>query len=314
MKSKTALIGRAVLILGLASLCIPQSCWAQKEVEKVVANSAAFDGNTLDVKLQYPDPNNPGKVTSTAVPVKVEPWNPKKELQITAQKRKVDAIATAINKANLNGGKVKATPLDRDPTTGKKYTIPLCTLNPRVCYWKNPITGQPFYGWRIKVEGLAIGPNNKENELYVFLNDKTGEASGGAPPWKPKDPPPKIPPTGSMDGTRSGMSTGVAPSGGPSVFSFGLHSDEDGTDYVATLVGAVGMTDSEILSELASEFNSVCGKCGYTAYYDPTGDKLTFYEPLQPDMVFITIHTDTGIQFDTELGAELSVADTGTAP
>jgi hypothetical protein len=312
MKSRMSLIRRAVLILWLASLGISQSSWAET-VEKIVPNSAAFTGNTLEIQLQYEDPDNKGKVKVTAVSVTVDPWNPAKEFQLQAQDRKAVAIADAINKAKLNN--VTATLVTEDKSKkgkDKRVTVPLV----------NPFTGQWVwvYGRRIKIDGLAVDPNPKDPKdpppLVAWLNDKTGELKGSSttkiPNIKLIEIP--VPSTGSMDGKRSGMSSGVDPSGRPSVFSFGIHSDDDNADYVATLAGAADMTDSEILTELASKFNSLCGACGYTAYYNPTTDKLMFDRPLDPNLVFITVDTDTGIQFDMELGVSLDDADMSTTP
>jgi hypothetical protein len=74
-----------------------------------------------------------------------------------------------------------------------------------------------------------------------------------------------------------------------------------------SLSGASGMTDSQILSTLASQFNTLYSSSGFTANYDSFTDTLSFNQLLDATSNnFYMADTDTGID------ATMSLSTTGT--
>ena len=115
-------------------------------------------------------------------------------------------------------------------------------------------------------------------------------------------------------GAGTGLSTGVDPLGASSFVSFGVF-DPRGLDagcqpdfppasplcpgeFIATLFPSAGSTDSQILSGLASLFNSLYTSFGYTATYDPFTDLLSLDKPIGNYETLFTQNTDSGLELD----------------
>jgi hypothetical protein len=91
---------------------------------------------------------------------------------------------------------------------------------------------------------------------------------------------------GSTGGTGAGISTGTDPTGSPSLFALGFYTANGNTTDIAVLSGASDLTDSQILGDLASQFNSLYGQSGLTADYNTTTDSLTFDQSLNGTRYF----------------------------
>ncbi len=307
MKRRISLIKRLVATFWLASLCVPQSSWAQKKETAAWTPSAPFQGSPqvppnkppkppkfLTLGLQYEDPNNKGQAVTGNVQITVAKWDrpPKgKETFFEAQHRKAKAIADAINNANL--GNVKAnlgpdTMIVKWPGRNGWIVIPVPIAQTVTITNLFSTPKKPTY-WQL------IGP------------DVTREIGNGVVPGPRLIPNPEY--KGTMDGARSGMSTGVDPFGEPSVIAFGFYSSKGEVVEVATLVGAEGLSDSEILGELASQFNSLCEDCGLTAVYNPTSDTLGFDQSLGGDRIFFMADTDTGVGFGMSVSAPVDTSE-----
>jgi len=283
MKSRTPQMKRLMLILWLASLCIPQSGWGQQLTAVTWIPGVPKDdspnkkGDIFTTRVQFADPNNKGQVITDDITVNIVKWDGK-EAPLLAQQRKAKAFADAINNAKLNG--VSAT-LSPDSTL---------VFNRFTRTWVSVPLAQS-----VTVNGLAIDPKNKKGPVWGCLKDPTKEPHGGTPP-----PPWKGTYTPSMGGTGSGLSTGVDPDNAPSLLSFGFYTEDGQTIDVATLIGAAGQTESEIMTQLASLFNSLYSQSGFTAYFDAVTDTLTFDRPLNSgQQIFFIADTDTGVEFQT---------------
>jgi hypothetical protein len=129
-------------------------------------------------------------------------------------------------------------------------------------------------------------------------------------------------------GAGTGLSTGLDPLGAPSFVSFGVF-DPRGLDadcqpdfppayplcpgeFIATLFPSAGSTDSQILSGLASLFNSLFAPFGYTASYDPFTDLLSLDQPIGNYETLFTQNTDSGLELDPVL--EIITPEPATLP
>ena len=243
----------------------------------------------LAVQIQYNNGGRtPGRATTT---IQVGAWNPNTETIFQAQNCKARAAAADITAANING-------------------ITAATSQ-RMGWLQSPINGRWFWGpvLDVTVSGMVIDRNNPT--AISTVRDPTREGNGGnlrlqggggggggggGSMYR-----------GSMHGSGSGMSSGVDPMGNPSLFSFSFYSNNGQTLDVATLSGASGMTDSQILSTLASQFNTLYSSSGFTANYDSFTDTLSFNQLLDATSDnFYMADTDTGIDFT------MSLSTTGT--
>lgn len=216
-------------------------------------------------------------------------YNPANETYLTAQNRKANAIANAINNANLNG--VTATVTNNNKRPGLMW-------DPNAKKWVR------IYEQTVTINGLA--KDNKTGKVFKTLTDPTGETQGvnvkAIPGGKSGGTGSMY--KGSMGGTGSGMSTGTDAFGGQSLDAFGFYSNDAQTIDVATVFPTSGETDSQVLSSLSSQFNSLFSSSGFTANFNSTNDSLSFDQPLDANYnTFFTANTDTGLDFSTELDA-----------
>jgi hypothetical protein len=288
MKIELSVKNRLVPILWLALLCSPQLGWTVTKTwipSAPLADSPDKKGNQLTIRLQFADPNNKGQVMTQDITINVAGWDPTKETWIQAQNRKAKAIADAITNAKLNGVKAK--------------------LNQTFVQQFNPITKK----WvkvqgasSVVIDGLTVDPKNRKDPVWLRVKDPTrepGNGVGGKLPQKGGGAPYE----GSMGGTRAGMSTGTDPTGSPSLFAFGFYTANGNTTDIAVLSGASGLTASQILGDLASQFNSLYSQSGLTADYNTTTDSLTFDQSLNGNQIFFEADTDTGIDFTMQVDA-----------
>jgi hypothetical protein len=115
-------------------------------------------------------------------------------------------------------------------------------------------------------------------------------------------------------GGKTGLSTGDDGTGTntPSSVSFGFfdtqeldagcNSNPDLTslplcpgDFIATIHPGKGEDDEQVLSALASAFNTDFGSLGFSASYDPTTDILSLDQPLLFSDAFYAGNTDPGL-------------------
>jgi hypothetical protein len=294
MKIALLSIRRMVLVICVISLWGINSAWAQMQVvQGAFTPGVPLDSSPnqarqqLAVQIQYDNGGRtPGRATTT---IQVGAWNPNTETIFQAQNRKARAAAADITAANING-------------------ITAATSQ-RMGWLQSPVNGRWFWGplLDVTVNGMVIDRNNPT--AISTVRDPTREGNGGnlrlqgggggggsGSMYR-----------GSMNGGGSGMSSGVDPLGDPSLFSFGFYSNDGQILDVATLSGASGMTDTQILSTLASQFNTLYGSSGLTASYDSFSDTLSFDQLLDATKdSFYMADTDTGIDFT------MSLSTTGT--
>jgi len=296
MKTLPLSIRRMVLVIGLISLSGVNSAWAQMQVvQGTFTPGVPLDSSPnqarqqLAVQIQYDNGGRtPGRAITT---IHVGAWNPNTETIFQAQNRKARAAAADITAANING--VTA------------------STSQRMGWLQSPANGRWFWGTilDVTVNGMVIDRNNPT--AISTVRDPTREGNGGnlrlqgggggggnssGSMYR-----------GSMNGSGSGMSSGVDPLGNPSLFSFGFYSNDGQTLDMATLSGGSGMTDSQVLNTLASQFNTLYGSSGFTANYDAFTDTLSFDQLLDATKdTFYMADTDTGIDFN------MSLSTTGT--
>jgi hypothetical protein len=104
-------------------------------------------------------------------------------------------------------------------------------------------------------------------------------------------------------GATTGLSTGLDPSGNPSVVGFGF-IDETSTlplDYIAAYEPGAGMDDEQVLTELSLIFNQNFSADGYTSTYDPLTDTLSVDQLLPLADINWSADSDTGLFLDDSL-------------
>jgi hypothetical protein len=108
---------------------------------------------------------------------------------------------------------------------------------------------------------------------------------------------------GSLNGPGSGMgsSTGMDASLNQSVVGFGFIDETSSTptDYIAAFDPQAGMTDYDVLNDLAAVFNADYSSSGYTATYDPGSDTLSIDQMLPAAAILWDGNSDTGLFFDS---------------
>lgn len=287
MKIKLISIRHLAMVLCVVSLWGINSGWAQLQVVQgtftpgvPVDSSPNRAGQQLAVQIQYDNGGmTPGRATTT---IQVGAWNPNTETIFQAQNRKARAAAADITAANING-------------------ITAATAQ-RMGWLQSPVNGRWFWGpvLDVTVSGMVIDRNNRT--AISTVRDPTREGTGGNVRLQGGGGGGGSMYRGSMNGTGSGMSSGVDPLGDLSLFSFGFYSNDGQTLDVATLTGATGMTDSQILGALAVEFNSLYGQSGFTADFNSATDTLSFDQLLNANQdTFYMGDTDTGIDFNLQL-------------
>lgn len=290
-----------LLILLAVFLGVSKWSWAAKPETRPYSwmpgvpldDSPNKKNDTLTYRLQFVDPNNANGVTTSDVTVNVAAWDPKTETALQAQARKTKAIADAINAAKLNGVTAAVMP--------KQTGI----------VW-DPIRRQfvPVIQQELTLNGLAIDPQRVRDPQIAVVKDPTKQPQGGRAnlPQKSGGGGGSMY-NGSMNGTKSGMSTGVDPFGSQSMIAFGFYSNSGSTIDVATLLPSAGETDNQILGGLASAFDTDFGQSGFTADFNAAQDTLTFDQPLNDNFFFFTDDTDTGINFNMQIAALPSVPE-----
>ena len=297
MKNRMFPVRPWMLIFWLVALCSVMPTWAQQIAQATFTpgipldNSPNRNGVQLAVRIQY---STGAALTYANQTIQMAVYNPAMETIFQAQNRKATATANTINAARLNG--VTAATAQRNG-------------------WLRAPNGQWFFGplLDVTVNGLAVDARNPT--ALSTIADPTREGNGGNLRVQPggggggsgggsSGGSSGSRYNGSMNGTGSGMSSGMNPFGTPSEFSFGFYSNNGSTLDVATLTGATGLTDSQILGGLASQFNSLYSGSGLTAAFNPTTDTLSFTQPLDATQdSFYMADTDTGINFNMALSA-----------
>lgn len=80
------------------------------------------------------------------------------------------------------------------------------------------------------------------------------------------------------------------------------HSSTDGSTVdIATLPSASGLTDDQILGDLAFQFNSHYSQSGLTVDFNSTTDSLSFDQTLNGNEIFFEADSDTGIDFTMQV-------------
>jgi hypothetical protein len=287
MKTRMFTVRPWMLIFWLVALCSVMPSWAQQVTQVTFTPGVPLDsspnrnGTQLALRLQYNNGLGIGAATTT---FHVGVYNPAVENIFQAQNRKATAIATDLTNNPING--ITATTAMRNG-------------------WLRAPNGQWFFGplLDVTINGLLV--DRAHPTPLSTVADPTREGTGGNLRMQPGNGNGGSPSyNGSMNGTRSGMSSGMNPFGAPSEFSFGFYSNNGSTLDVAILTGAAGLTDSQILGSLASQFNSLYSGSGFVAAFNPTTDSLSFTRPLDATQdSFYMGDTDTGIDFNMALSA-----------
>ncbi len=106
----------------------------------------------------------------------------------------------------------------------------------------------------------------------------------------------------SGSGSGTGFSTGMDTLGFQSVVGFGFIDETSSTpiDYIAAFDPPSGLTDNDVLSDVAAVFNADYASAGYTATYDPTSDTLSIDQMLPAAAVLWEGNSDTGLFLDSD--------------
>jgi hypothetical protein len=267
-----------------------------------------------------------GGLGTATIPVPVIPAtaglpNPTPAQVAAASAAKAMAIVNAINGAKLPG----VTAMVNPKTVAGPYPTPAgmgmadftqYTLNGvRQSVKPDGGLGSPLFQTAINATtGLEVPKVNVTGEFGNGKgNFQPGGGGGGSPGSSMFQ--------GSMMGTgsSSGSSMGLDGSGNPSYVGFGLVDNTSSTpNYdVAVLNPAAGLTDAQVLTELASLFNSDYSSIGYTATYYSADDTLAIDQLLPGVDDVWSANTDTGLFLDTNTvvpePASISLALLGTA-
>jgi hypothetical protein len=210
------------------------------------------------------DPANTAKVLVVPIPVSNIPvFNPATETPVQASARKADAVKMAIDAA------VAAGTLPNNVTaTVKQAMVPTVVLGPG-----GPMRVMvPGYSW-IQITGVT----RSVTVGTLKQPDPTKEAGGGGN-WQanPGGVAPSTRPSMGGSGLSSGLSSGLDPSGNQSMVGFGFWDPtvSNPTLFIDAVFPAAGENDGQVLSALASLFDSDFASAGYTATYNPLTDTL----------------------------------------
>jgi hypothetical protein len=157
----------------------------------------------------------------------------------------------------------------------------------------------------------VINPGTRNASLSsgVFRspeNTTTGEIGNGMGMFTPGAPSGgggKAQATFSGLGALAGLTTGLDPSGNPSVIGFGFLDETSSTpvDYIAAFLPDSGMDDEQVLTKLSLIFNQDFSVDGYTSTYDPITDTLSIDQLLSPLDYTWAADSDTGLFLDDSL-------------
>jgi hypothetical protein len=280
------------------------------------------------ITVYYTDPT--GKNTSTNVmvpdiPVTAGLPNPTAAQVSTASAAKQAAIIKAINAANIaikpvvvNGVTYEKVTAAADAKTVPGGMYPTGQKMPQVIFTpRGPVVVQvpvfapaDFSSYTVNgVTQRVINPGTAGAKLGGGLqaaNNVTGETGNGKVSFTTGSPTSaggRSEATFSGPGALAGLSTGLDPSGNPSLVGFGFIDETSSTpvDYLAAFYPQAGMTDLDVLSDLSSLFNEDFASAGYTSRYDADTDTLSI-DQLLPDGDFTwSANSDTGLFLDDSL-------------
>jgi hypothetical protein len=295
--------------------------------------------NLYSITVYYTDPT--GKNTSTDITVPgIMPTaggaNPTAAQVSAASLAKQMAIIAAINAAKIaiqpvtiNGTAYNTLTATANPKpepggmypTGK--TVPQNVLNARgivIGVVQVPVFGPAdFSGYTVSgITQKVINPGTAGAKLGGGVyrtagNTITGENGNGKGVFMPGSPG-GVGIGGSNNtglalatfggqGATTGLSTGMDPSGNPSVAGFGFIDETGSTpvDYFVAFDPMSGMTDADVLTDLSDLFNEDYAADGYTSTYDVTSDILSIDQLLSSADITWSADSDTGLFFEDSM-------------
>jgi len=293
---------------------------------------ASSDKTPYSIDVYYIDPT--GKLAMTAVtvpdiPVTAGLPNPTVAQINAASAAKAAAIIKAINAANIaiqpvtiNGMEYKTlTAAANKPVPGGMYPtgnlVPQVLVNrfgQKITVMVPELAPADFSGYTAYgVRQAIIMPGTPVAKLGSPIyrtkgNTVTGEignAKAGFTPASMSSPGSSSSMTYGGLGANTGLTTGMDASGGQSVVAFGFIDETTPTpvDYLAAFDPPSGLTDADVLFDLAALFNEDYSSDGYTASYDPNTDLLSINQMLPAADVDWSANSDTGLFLDDSVNS-----------
>ncbi|MHB8531055.1 MAG: hypothetical protein ACYC8V_16280, partial [Caulobacteraceae bacterium] len=139
-------------------------------------------------------------------------------------------------------------------------------------------------------------PNVVQKDAVKFIENKIKGEGGNSSKWIPNQPGNSRRMSGALERTVPGvvqLATGLDPLGSPSVVDFGLVGK-----YVADVAPTAGMTDAQVLQEMAM----LLDHHGVDAAYDSATTALVI-DNILPSQALDWGNTDTGLGFTTVMSA-----------
>ena len=309
-------VGRGVIILfaivftvtfGAAKLAAAPLPFGTSTYQISPPLGAATPAAPMIWNIPIQDPANMAKALVVPIPVSNIPvFNPVTETAVAASARKADAVKTAIDAAVAAG----TLPVNVT-TTVKQAMVPTIVRGAGGVPIRVMVPG---YSW-VQITGVtrAVSVGNLKQP------DPTKEAGGGAN-WQanPGAQTPSTRPSMNGSGSSSGLSSGLDPSGNQSMVGFGFWDPTvlNPTLFIDGVFPTSGENDGQVLTALASLFNSDFASAGFTATYNPLTDTLMLDQAIPGTDLMWFADTDTGLNLlgdnpPTPLPAALPLFATG---
>jgi len=223
------------------------------------------------------------------IPVTAGLPNPTPAQILAARTAKAAAIVDAINKAKLNG--VTATVDPNDPT---QYTVSGVRQSIQTYKFPKPGTPGTYLGPSVIRTNRVTGETGNVN--FNFNKNPGGGGGTGSSMYQGT--------MMSVDSNISLSSSGQDYSGFTSQVGFGFIDytvPSSPINHFVNMPLSPGMSDSQILSLLSTQFNTAFSSSGYTTTFDPSTGWLSINQPLSPNFGLYTTDTDTVLDFQPNL-------------
>jgi len=244
--------------------------------------------------------------------IQAAPKNPTPAQAAMASAAKAAAIVAAINAAKIPGVTASVNPGTME---GQYFMGGKLTPFQQTYYTVNGTRDSCWEGKMI-VEGAVsnqtpgrtsyTGPNATLGPGAYKLSDPTKQPGNGTIGRNKKggnSPGSMNQGIDSGTGASTGLSTGQDPLGDPSEVGFGFidNSTTTPTNFIAAFTPAPGLTDAQVLGDLATLFNGDFSSLGYTATYYPDSDALAIDQPLSQADTLWDADSDTGLNFSAAM-------------
>jgi hypothetical protein len=271
------------MTFGAAKLAAAPLPFGTSTYQILPPGGAATPAAPMIWNIPIQDPANTAKVLTVPIPVSnIAAFpTPATETPVQASARKAAAVKAAIDAAVMAGT------LPNNVTATVK-----AAMVPTFVRGVGPVM-VPGYSW-IQITGVT----RSVSVGTLKQPDPTKEAGGGGN-WiaNPGGQTPSTRPSMNGSGSSSGMSSGLDPSGNQSMVGFGFWDPtvSNPTLFIDAVFPTSGENDGQVLSSLASQFNSDFASDGYTATYNPLTDTLMLDQAIPGTDLMWFANTDTGL-------------------